>query len=107
MGKYGRTETAARKTIEACVKRGIMADFMERRREEMVNIMLSLFDEETIMAGHDATVRRETTRVNLFEYVQDGGMAIDYAARKSNMTIAEFARQMEQSGYKVPENAYA
>ena len=52
-------------------------------------------------------MRRETTRVNLFEYVQDGGMAIDYAARKSNMTIAGFARQMEQSGYKVPENAYA
>ncbi|MBR1629039.1 MAG: hypothetical protein IJ679_07225 [Lachnospiraceae bacterium] len=24
MGKYGRTETAARKTIEACVKRGMM-----------------------------------------------------------------------------------
>ncbi|MBR1629590.1 MAG: hypothetical protein IJ679_10075 [Lachnospiraceae bacterium] len=80
-----------------------MTDFLERRRDEIANIMMTLFDEETIMAGHDATVRRE----GLFEYVQDGEMAIDYAARKSNMTIAEFARQMEQSGYKAPEDAYA
>ena len=36
------------------------------------------------------------TRTNLFTYVQDGAMAIDYAARQANMTTDQFRKQMEE-----------
>ena len=52
-------------------------------------------------------VERETKFKERFEAVQDGGMTIEYAAKKSNLSIADFALQMEQNGYKVPEGAVA
>ena len=40
---------------------------------------------------------------NLFEYVNDGVMQIDYAARKANVTVDDFKKGMAAHGYKVPQ----
>ena len=37
-----------------------------------------------------------TTRTNLFTYVQKGGMSIDFAASEANMTTDQFRQQMEE-----------
>ena len=39
---------------------------------------------------------RDRDRTNLYTYVQDGAMAIDYAARQANMTTDQFRQQMEE-----------
>lgn len=44
-----------------------------------------------------------TTRTNLYTYVQDGDMALDRAAKRAGMSTADFAESMRNAGYKVPQ----
>ena len=37
-----------------------------------------------------------TTRTNLYTYVQKGGMSIDFAASEAHMTTDQFRQQMEE-----------
>lgn len=43
-------------------------------------------------------------RTNLFTYVQDGAMTIDYAARQANLSTAEFEENMRNAGFSVPQS---
>ena len=45
-----------------------------------------------------------TTRTNLYLYVQDGDMMLDRAAQRAGMTIADFSNAMAGAGYTVPQN---
>ena len=44
--QYGRTETAVSLAIDECIRRGILAEYLSRKRAEVVSIMMSLFDKE-------------------------------------------------------------
>ena len=45
----------------------------------------------------------ESRQKDLFEYVQDGDMALEKAAARSNQSIEDFIVDMKRHGYKVPE----
>ena len=40
---------------------------------------------------------------DLFGYVVRGGMSLDFAAKEANLPPTEFAAQMRQNGYTVPQ----
>ena len=44
-----------------------------------------------------------TTRTNLYDYVQDGGMTIDYAARRAGISTDQFRTEMTAHGYQLPQ----
>ena len=44
---YGSTERAVLETLKECISRGILADYLLSKREEVTGIMMSLFDQET------------------------------------------------------------
>lgn len=56
---HGRTRKAVEETIRICMDENVLAEYLERQREEVIDIMTTLFDQESIMKAHDATVRRE------------------------------------------------
>ena len=47
----------------------------------------------------------DATRTNLFLYVQDGDMLIEKAAKRANMSTADFSAAMTNAGYKLPQMA--
>ena len=55
---HGRTRKAVEETIRICRDENVLREYLERQWEEVVDIMLTLFDEETMMKNHDATVER-------------------------------------------------
>ena len=55
---YGRTRKAVEETIRICRDEDVLREYLERQREEVIDIMLALFDEETTMRNHDASVER-------------------------------------------------
>ena len=59
-------------------------------------------DEEINTAVANAV--NNNTRTNLFTYVQDGAMSIDYAARQANLSTAEFEEYMRNAGFNVPQS---
>ena len=77
-----------------------MVEEIKRRDPDMARTWRDIFevDQEINRAVTTARAdeRANTTRINLFTYVQDGAMAIDYAARQANMTTDQFRQQMEE-----------
>lgn len=66
-----------------------------------------MFEQEKEDAVNNAVNNavRETTQNNLFKYVNDGVMSMDYAAIQANMTVENFSKAMEEHGYRVPQLA--
>ena len=56
--KHGRTRRAVEETIRICRGENVLNDYLERQGEEVMDIMMSLFSEETMMRNHDAAVER-------------------------------------------------
>ena len=125
LGKYVRNETAVRKMIAACMRRGILKEFMSKERKEIINIMGLLFSDEDIMRNFGLSQRREGRLEGerkgrregrregrlegkleeRYAAVAEGEMSIGYAARKSGMTVGEFAEAMEEHGFAAPTEA--
>ena len=62
-----------------------------------------MFEQEKIDAVNEAVI--ENTYSNLFKYVSDGVMNIDYAAGQVNMSVEDFSKAMEEHGYRAPQLA--
>ena len=43
---YGRTERAAQETIRICQDRGVLKEYLKTREQEVLSIMIMLFDQE-------------------------------------------------------------
>ena len=56
---YGRTVKAVEETIRICKDEKVLEEYLERQREEVIDIMTTLFDQETIMKNREAAIRRE------------------------------------------------
>ena len=68
---HGRTLEAVEETIRICKDEKVLEEYLERQREEVIDIMTTLFDQETIMKNHDATIARDTT--DMMNYLWSNG----------------------------------
>ena len=46
-------------TIRICKDANVLKEYLEQRKQEVVTMMMTLFDEEQLMKNHDANIRRE------------------------------------------------
>ena len=68
--KYGQTKKAVTETIRICKSRNVLKEYLENKEQEVVDIMMTLFDDEQILEayakdiGDNATHReaRETAK---------------------------------------------
>ena len=76
----------------------------KRRFPEMAKTWRDIFKPEIDEWIGDAvnTAVYSNTRTIYFESVQDGEIRIDYAARKSGVSVADFTDSMRKAGYKIP-----
>ena len=54
-----RFEKAISETIRICTDEEVLKEYLSNRKEEVVDMMCALFDEEKIMKAHDKTVHEE------------------------------------------------
>ena len=57
--KYGDTKKAIEATIEKCLQEGILVEFLTSRREEVVDIMTTLYNEEVIDRHYERHIRHK------------------------------------------------
>ena len=60
--KLGRTREAIVETIRICKERDIMKEYFKQREQEVITMMMTLYDEEQIRKNHEAQLVRETTQ---------------------------------------------
>lgn len=95
---YGRTKKAILETIRICKDKNILKEYLESRESEVVDIMLTIFDEETIMRNHIRSERREAATKaaiqNAVEMCQDFGVSFSDAIEK---LISKFGLPEEEA----------
>ena len=57
--KFGRTAEAVRSAINICKDRDVLRKYLEDREGEVIDLMITLFDQETVLENHVASVARE------------------------------------------------
>ena len=50
--KYGQTKKAVTETIRICKDRNVLKDYLENKEQEVVDIMMTLFDDEQILEAY-------------------------------------------------------
>ena len=76
-----------------------------RRDPEMARTWRDIFKVDEEINTAVSTAINDSTRMNLFTYVQDGAMAIDYAAKQANLSTDQFRAEMADRGFRVPQGA--
>ena len=82
----GRTRKAVEETIRICQSEDVLKEYLDRQREEVIDIMLTLFDEETTMKNHDAAVERKGLKdaTDLMAFLASNGRTDDIIKASSD-----------------------
>ena len=69
---YGRTQKAIDETIRICMEQGILTPFLGSRKKEVLDIMVSLFDQEKIWEIEKHQIAQDAKQQGLEEGRQEG-----------------------------------
>ena len=82
---YGNTKQAVTETIRICKDRNVLKEYLESKEQEVVDIMMTLFDDEQILKAYAKDIEdnkeKETERKTAERMIKDGEMPLDKIAR--------------------------
>ena len=97
---YGNTREAVTETIRICKDRNVLKEYLESREKEVVDIMMTLFDDEQIYKAFENDIKQETAkevaRNKSVFMIQKGKIAID--------EIAEYFPELSEEDRKEIES---
>lgn len=81
---FGNTKRAITETIRICKNRNVLKEYLESKEQEVVDIMMTLFDDEQIMKAYTKDIEdsavRDTTRETAERMIRKGKMTIEEIA---------------------------
>ena len=96
---YGRRKETILKTICLCKDRNILKEYLESREKEVVDIMMTLFDEQEIAEMHDNSIRAEGEEKGkidtLVSLVKQSIISIGDAANQLGISEVKFKEYMK------------
>jgi replicative DNA helicase len=97
--KYGRTRQAITETIRICKDRNVLKEYLESREQEVVTIMMSLYDEEEIMKSYIRSERYEAKQEKAIEtainMIKKQKYSLEDISDISNLSLEE-VKKLEQ-----------
>ncbi|MCX4308258.1 MAG: hypothetical protein OSJ69_21000 [Acetatifactor sp.] len=93
---YGNTKEAVTETIRICKNRNVLKEYLESREKEVVDIMMTLFDDEQIYKAFENDIKQETAKNKAIFMIQKGKIAID--------EIAEYFPELSEEDRKEIES---
>lgn len=98
---HGKTKQAVKETIRICKNRNVLKEYLESREEEVVDIMMTLFDNEQILKAYtkdieDHTTRREAKKT-AERMIRDGEMPLEKIARYVPSLSMDDLKELEAS----------
>lgn len=60
--RYGNTREAVTETIRICKDRNMLKEYLESREQEVVDMMMTLFDDEQIYRAFVHDIKKETAK---------------------------------------------
>ncbi len=88
--KYGQTKKAVTETIRICKNRNVLKEYLESKEQEVVDIMMTLFDDEQVLEAYAKDIDDNATHREARETAKR-------MIKKGKMTLEEIAdlRELE------------
>ena len=88
--QYGRTREAVMETIRICKDRNVLAEFFSEREKEVVDIMMTLFNEEYILKTYVESEKQEAaekTKIGTAQRLYEMGISVQDIAKACQVTV--------------------
>ncbi len=72
---------AVTETIRICKDRNVLKEYLEIREQKVVDIMMTLFDDEQILKAYVKDIEDNTARKTAERMIKDGEMTLEKIAR--------------------------
>ena len=97
--KYGYKKVTAEKIVNECIKKNILTEYLEDRREEVVDIMGILFDQDTVTEFYENEIYENGKSVGIQQGMRQGIQkgavnAIVNMFRKGLIKITDAAKEL-------------
>lgn len=103
IGLYGRTNKAIVETLRLCIENNILNDFLKSQEKEVISMMTTLFDEETVLKAAFAEKDRETAEAQeearllmLGHMVKNSGFTIEQALEVTGIPKDEWGNYISK-----------
>ena len=97
--KHGATKEAILETIQICKDRNVLKEYLENREQEVVDMMMTLFDDEQILKAYTKDIEdnavRKNERKTAIEMIKDGEMSLEKIARYVPSLSMEELKELE------------
>lgn len=78
--KYGQTKKAVTETIRICKDRNVLKEYFESKEQEVVDIMMTLFDDEQVLEAYAEDIKNSEARKTAEKLIRKGKMSLDEIA---------------------------
>ena len=79
--KYGQTKKAVTETIRICKNRNVLKEYLENKEQEVVDIMMTLFDDEQVLEAYAEDIKnneaRKTAKRNAITMLEKGRISVE------------------------------
>lgn len=97
-------DEAVEEAIEACIKNGVLKEFLEKNRSEAMKVSIYEYDQKRHMEMEREEGREEGRKEGreegrekaLLELVRDGMITIEYVAEKLEMSVEELKKKLSE-----------
>ena len=100
--KYGYTKKSINETIDYCIKKNILREYLTEYKKEVYNIMTSVYDQKTATEMYERALRAEGIEQGIeqgkielmISMIKDKIISINDAAKKLGITESEILKKM-------------
>ena len=96
--KYGYTKKSINETIDYCIKKNILREYLTEYKKEVYNIMTSVYDQKTATEMYERALRAEGIEQGKIELmismIKDKIISINDAAKKLGISESEILKKM-------------
>ena len=78
--QYGNTKQAVTETIRICKGRNVLREYLEGKEPEVVDIMMTLFDDEQILKAYARDIENNTARETAERMIKMGKLSLEEIA---------------------------
>ena len=100
--KFGRTANAIRETVRICKDKNVLKKYLEEREGEVVNIMLTLFEQEIAERNYRRSVAREAAEKAAAKADKAARADQDLTRLRSLMTNMKLSAQDAMAALSIP-----
>ena len=88
---HGATKETILETIRICKDRNILKEYLENREQEVVDMMMTLFDDEQILKAYTKDISRETA----VKMIEMGKLSLEEIAKCVPSLSMEELKELE------------